>query len=47
MMLSCSDIITCNNDGNLLLKYILDIEVWMEKWLLKLNIKKCKVVSWS
>jgi hypothetical protein len=36
-----------NNDGDLLQKDLLDIQLWMEKWLLKLNIKKCKVVSYG
>jgi len=39
--------ITCNNDGDLLQKDLLDIQVWMDNWLLKLNIKKCKVVSYG
>jgi len=40
--------ITCNNgnnDGDLSQKDLLNIQVWMEKCLLKLNIKICKVVS--
>jgi len=39
--------ITCNSDVDLMQKDLLDIHLWMEKWLLKLNIKKCKVVSYG
>jgi len=39
--------ITCNSDVALLLKDLLDIQLWLEKWLPKLNIKICKVVSYS
>jgi len=31
--------ITCNNDGDVLQEDLLDIQVRMKKWLLKLNIK--------
>ena len=31
--------ISCDNDLDLLQKDLLDIQSWMEKWLLKLNIK--------
>jgi len=37
--------ITCNSDIDLLQKDLLYIQLRMEKWLLKLNIKKCKVIS--
>jgi len=39
--------ITCNSDADLLQKDLLDIQLWLEKWLLKLNITKCKVVSYG
>jgi len=39
--------ITCNSDADLLQKDLIDIQLWMEKWLLKLNIKKWKVVSYG
>ena len=39
--------ISCINDVNLLQKDLLDLQLWMDKWLLKLNINKCKVVSYG
>ena len=39
--------ISCINDVDLLQKDFLDVQLWMEKWLLKLNINKCKVVSYG
>ena len=39
--------ISCDNDIDLLQKDLLDIQSWMEKWLLKLNKTKCKVVSYG
>jgi len=33
---------TCNSDIDLLKKDLLDIQLWMEKWLLKLKIKNAK-----
>jgi ribonucleases P/MRP protein subunit RPP40 len=35
------------NDIDLLQKDLSDIQQWMDKWLLKLNIKKCNVVSYG
>ena len=40
-------LISCDNDVDLLQKDLLYIQSWMEKWLLKLNITKCKVVSFG
>jgi len=34
--------ITCNSDADLLQIDLLDIQLWMEKWLLKKNIKNAK-----
>ena len=39
--------ITRKSDADLLQKDLLDIQLWMDKWLLKLNVKKCKVVSYG
>jgi hypothetical protein len=36
-----------NSDVDLLQKDLSDIQLWMDKWLLKLNINKCKVVSYG
>ena len=36
-----------DNDADLLQKDLLDLQIWIEKWLLKLNINKCKVVSFG
>jgi hypothetical protein len=36
-----------NSDVDLLQKDLSDVQLWMDKWLLKLNIKKCKVVSYG
>ena len=36
-----------NNDVSLLQKDLLDLQAWTDKWLLKLNINKCKVVSYG
>jgi len=35
--------VTCDNDVDLLQKDLLDIQLWLEKWLLKLNIKNAKL----
>ena len=34
--------ISCDNDIDLLQKDLLDIQSWMNKWLLKLNVTNCK-----
>jgi len=39
--------IRCNSDADLLQKDLLDIQLWMEKWLLKLNIKNACRFIWS
>ena len=39
--------ISCINDVDLLQKDLLDLQLWMDKWLLKLNINICKVVSYG
>jgi len=44
-MLSSSDILHVISDADLLQKDLLDLQLWMEKWLLKL--KTCKVVSYG
>jgi hypothetical protein len=36
-----------NSDVDFLQKDLLDVQSWMDKWLLKLNIKKCNVVSYG
>ena len=36
-----------NNDVNMLQKDLLELQAWTDKWLLKLNINKCKVVSYG
>lgn len=39
--------IQSKTDADLLQKDLLDLQAWTEKWLLKLNINKCKVVSYG
>jgi len=39
--------ITCNSAVDFIAKHLLDIPQWVEKWLVKLNIQKCKVVSYG
>jgi len=39
--------ITCNSHIDLMQKHLLDIQLWMEKWLPKLNKYKCKVVPYG
>ena len=36
-----------DSDTDFLQKDLLDLQLWLEKWLLKLNINKCKVVSFG
>ena len=35
------------SDIDLLQKDLLDVQVWLDKWLSKLNIQKCKVVLYT
>ena len=39
--------ISRNSDADLLQKDLIDIQLWMHKWLLTLNIEKCKFVSYG
>ena len=35
------------SDVDILQKDLSDVQLWMDRWLLKLNVKKCKVVSYG